>query len=136
MWRSTLRDLVATGHYGTQGDLVRGLAERGFDVTQSSVSRELRAQAVEKVDGSYVLPAARGLPESVRLLDARTAAGGPLVVLRTVPAGAAMLAMAVDSASLPGVLGTIAGDDTVFVACSTFDAVPQLEAFLGCRVAG
>jgi len=131
MWKRALEELVATGGYGTQSDLVDSLRRRGFDVTQSSVSRELKARGVKKVNGIYSPGSAPGLPDGVELLSARTAAGGPLVVLQTQPACAPLLAAAVDGAELPGVLGTVAGDDTVFVACTSFAAIPELEEFLG-----
>lgn len=131
MWRTTLLDLIATGRYSTQGDLVDALEVRGFAVTQSSVSRELSNQGVTKVGGRYLHVAAAGLPGSIRVLDASTSVGAPLVVLKTTPAAAPLLASAVDKAQLAGVLGTLAGDDTVFVACANFDTLPRLEEFLG-----
>ncbi len=131
MWRTTLLDLIATGRYSTQGDLVEALNERGFQVTQSSVSRELSTRGVTKVGGRYLHVAAAGLPASIQLLDVSTSVGAPLVVLKTLPASAPLLASAVDKAHISGVIGTLAGDDTVFVACANFDALPKLEEFLG-----
>lgn len=136
MWRAVLMELVGSGRYGTQSDLVGALQDRGHDVNQSSVSRELRRQRVDKVRGLYVATAAAGLPPSITLLDARASVGGPLVVLRTKPAGAPMLAHVLDDARIPGVLGTLAGDDTVFVACTSFDGLGALESFLGRRLDG
>jgi transcriptional regulator of arginine metabolism len=136
MWRYVLTELVNSGRYGTQGDLVGALRDRGHDVNQSSVSRELKRQRVGKVRGRYVAMAAAGLPDSIELLDARASVGGPMVVLRTHSAGAPMLASVLDGARIPGVLGTLAGDDTVFVACSSFDGLGALETFLGRRLDG
>lgn len=130
MWKQRLKELVSSGRYGTQSALVQALAEGGLAVTQSSVSRELKALSVRKVDGRYVLPPP-GLPASVPLLEARTALSAPLVVLKTVAPGAGLLAEVIDQAEIPGVLGTIAGDNTVFAACADGDAVRALEAFLG-----
>lgn len=127
-------DLVASGRFGTQGDLVGALQDRGFDVNQSSVSRELKRQGVDKVRGRYQQTSAAGLPPSIELLDARTSVGGPLIVLKTRPAGAPLLASVLDGARIPGVLGTLAGDDTVFVACSSFEGLDALEGFLGRRL--
>ncbi|MEE2829930.1 MAG: arginine repressor [Myxococcota bacterium] len=131
MWRTLLLDLIASGRYSTQSELVAGLAHRGQSVNQSSVSRELRARRIEKVEGRYVLPIEAGLPDAIDLFDARISTGGPLVVLRTVPAGAPILAQAIDHARIPGVLGTIAGDDTVFVACLPGQELDALGRFLG-----
>jgi len=133
MWQEALRDLITNGQYSTQSQLVRALGERGHVVNQSSVSRELRARHVDKVGGRYVLPVNAGLPDAIDLLDAQVTTG-PLVVLRTVPAGAPMLAQVVDRARIPGVLGTLAGDDTVFVACTDSVDLAPLSQFLGRRI--
>lgn len=134
MWRTTLLDLIASGRYSTQSQLVEALDKRGLTVNQSSVSRELRARRIDKVDGRYVLPIEAGLPDAVDLFDVKVSDGGPIVVLRTVPAGAPILAQAIDHARIPGVLGTIAGDDTVFVACSGGADMSGLSRFLGRRI--
>ncbi len=131
MWRKVLLDLIASGRYSTQSQLVEALEQRGQTVNQSSISRELRARRVEKLEGRYVLPIEAGLPDAVDLFDVKIAHGGPLVVLRTVPAGAPILAQAIDHARIPGVLGTLAGDDTVFVACSGDGDLTGLSRFLG-----
>ncbi len=133
MWQEELRDLITSGQYSTQSQLVRALGERGHVVNQSSVSRELRARHVDKVGGRYVLPVDAGLPDAIDVFEAQITTG-PLVVLRTVPAGAPMLAQVVDRARIPGVLGTLAGDDTVFVACADSIDLGPLSRFLGRRI--
>ena len=117
MWRDTLDSLVRSGRFSTQGDLVAALREAGHDVTQGTVSRELRARGIRKVGGRYVPPSVAGLPDGIEVVAADRCAG-PLVVLRTGPAMAPLLGQAIDDASITGVVGTIAGDDTVFVACA------------------
>jgi transcriptional regulator of arginine metabolism len=120
----------------SQGELVELLNERGIVATASTVSRdltELEAVRVRHVDGSLVYavpgegadrtprPADGGVAAQHRL--ARLAhellmsadASANLVVLRTPPGAAQFLASAVDHAGHPGILGTIAGDDTVLV---------------------
>ena len=131
MWQQELVQVVAEGRHSTQAQLVGALSRLGYEVNQSSISRELKTRGIHKVGGRYVLPIAAGLPESVELLEARTTSVGPLVVLRTHPAGASLLAQAVDFARIPGVIGTIAGDDTVFVACSGHATLTALGGFLG-----
>lgn len=114
-WREHLRDLVASRTCRTQRDLVVSLAKRGFEVHQGSVSRELQRLGATKIMGAYALPdGSLGAPVHAVLVTA----GGCLVVLRTDPAFASVLGQAVDDAGISGVLGTIAGDDTVFVATS------------------
>lgn len=130
LWRDRLREMLVSARYSTQGAIVSSLAEQGFDVAQPSVSRELRSLGATKVGGRYVLPVQGEHTTDLRVSAALTAAG-PLVVLHTEPARASVLAQAIDRASLDGVLGTIAGDDTVFVACAGPEALPGIERFVG-----
>jgi transcriptional regulator of arginine metabolism len=108
-----------------QDDLVRRLAERGFAVTQSSVSRDLRDLGVAKVGGRYLPPpspsGAAGeleLEEIAHYLRASRPAGPYLVVVLTQVGAAQTVGIGLDRAGWPEVVGTIAGDDTVFVATS------------------
>ncbi len=124
-----LMNLIATGDYRTQGQLVSALQAKGQDVTQSSVSRELASRGVHKVAGRYVSPAGRGLPPGVVVLHAAVARG-PMLVLKTAPAVAPMLAQAIDEAGIAGILGTLAGENTVFVACTPDADLRTLRAFV------
>jgi len=131
MWREHLKQLVASGAFRTQQSLVAALADAGFVVTQSSVSRELGASRVRKMGGRYVPARQAGLPPGVDVHAGFTTGGGPLVVLHTNPAEAPLLGQAIDNADLPGVLGTLAGDDTVFVACADWADTSVLSRFVG-----
>ena len=131
MWREHLKNLVASGTFRTQQSLVLALSKAGFDVTQSSVSRELSSMGVRKVEGCYVPARRGGLPPGVAVHAGFSTTGGPLVVLHTNPAEAPLLSQAIDKAGLPGVLGTIAGDDTVFVACRVGSDLTALSRFVG-----
>src|SRR5262245_49250881 len=111
-WRELLPELLADGSLRTQEDLVQALAERGHTVNQATVSRELKRQGVTKVEGAYRLPPR---PEVGAPIHAFTAtAQDCFAVIRTDPAFATVVAHAIDAAALDGVLGTVAGDDTVF----------------------
>ncbi len=126
-WKDHLLELVQSGAFRTQGELVDALSDRGFTVHQGSVSRELRTLGVTKVRGLYVVPdSSLGAP----VHDVRVTAGGCLVVLRTDPAFAPILGQAIDDSDVNGIFGTIAGDDTVFVATSGPDATAALAALL------
>ena len=131
MWQSFLSELVASGKYRTQQSLVRALSDANFDVNQSSVSRELSRQGVRKVEGYYLPRHFGGLPAGVAVHGAVASVGGSLLVLHTNPAEAPRLAQSVDRARLPGVMGTIAGDDTVFVACMSSADMDVIRQFLG-----
>lgn len=126
-WKDQLLELVQSGSYTTQGQLVSALSERGFTVHQGSVSRELRQLGVTKMRGRYVLADATfGAP----IHTAHVTSNGCLVVLHTDPAFGPVLGQAIDDAALNGVLGTIAGDDTVFVATSGEEGAEALSALL------
>ena len=135
MWRRELINLIESGAYRTQGELVSALKSVGYDVNQASVSRELKAKEVHKVDGFYVLENG-SLPPSVPVTDAHATASGPMVVLKTLPASAPMLAQFIDDAHLSGVLGTLAGNDTVFVACADERGAQALSGWLKRDISG
>ncbi|MCP4867791.1 MAG: hypothetical protein GY898_03630 [Proteobacteria bacterium] len=130
-WHEHMRDLIRRGGYGTQTALVQALRDEGFDVTQSSVSRGLKSLGAIKRGGRYVLPVGGGAQPSGVVVHQGFATGGPMVVLHTSPAGAPLLAQTIDHAHLDGVLGTIAGDDTVFVACASPSALGPLGRLVG-----
>jgi transcriptional regulator of arginine metabolism len=122
------RDLVArllrTRRIGTQEELLAALAEAGFQATQATLSRDLArlgARRVSRPEGGtrYELPDAAPGPDALgalRGLVTHVAANASMVVIRTHPGSAPAIARAIDLAQVPEVLGTIAGDDTIFVA--------------------
>jgi transcriptional regulator of arginine metabolism len=107
---------------GRQAELVDLLHRAGFDATQSSVSRDLRDLGVVKGADRYLLPAAEDALTPSHFEDLRAfvkghrAAGPTLTVLRTTAGAAQSVAIAIDKAHWPEVVGTIAGDDTIFIA--------------------
>jgi transcriptional regulator of arginine metabolism len=122
--RDALRRIIRTGTVGRQADLVRLLQRDGFDVTQSSVSRDLRDLGVAKVGDRYVLPEDAAAPpagfEAVAgFVQGWKPAGPNLIVVRTTIGAAQSVALAIDRARWPEVVGTISGDDTIFVATDT-----------------
>jgi transcriptional regulator of arginine metabolism len=120
--------LVGRGGVRSQEDLQRRLRRRGIAVAQPTLSRDLKTLGLAKTPRGYVTtPAGAFVPAEARLVALDRAVGefvlsvraaAALVVVRTPPAGAHPLARALDEAELPEVVGTIAGDDTVFVACT------------------
>jgi transcriptional regulator of arginine metabolism len=114
-------NLLRRTRVGGQEEIVARLRQRGIEATQSSVSRDLRDLGVAKVGGHYVAPPLhdepdQGLGPAARFLVALASAGPHLTVLRTVVGAAQPVAVAIDRAAFPEVVGTIAGDDTIFVA--------------------
>lgn len=129
--QQAIRDLVATRPVPSQEALRRLLARRGLDVTQSTLSRDLRELRLVRLRDArgrlrYAPPdgATPTATDATQALEAllpqllRSAEGvDALVVARTVPSGAQPVAAALDRAAWPDVAGTIAGDDTVLIIC-------------------
>ena len=112
--QQTILSLIQAKPIGTQEDL-RALLERsGVAATQSSVSRDLEELGIVKHHGHYTLPRANG--SSARGLLSLDQAGDSLVIARTLPGLASAVAVEIDSAAMPEVVGTIAGEDTIFIA--------------------
>ena len=106
--------LIQAKPVGTQEDL-RALLERaGVAATQSSVSRDLEELGIVKQHGHYTLPRTNGA--SARGLLSLDQAGDSLVIARTMPGLASAVAVEIDAAAIPEVVGTIAGEDTIFIA--------------------
>lgn len=105
--------------------LMEELGRRGIPATQSSVSRDLRDLGIPRVAGRYVPPAAGpsedegsgiGVGEVARFVHGFKPAGPHLSVVFTATGAAQSVALAIDRAAWPEVVGTMAGDDTIFVA--------------------
>ncbi|MGH7510138.1 MAG: arginine repressor [Gemmatimonadales bacterium] len=115
-------ELISTRPVRTQEELADALAAQGWDVTQSSVSRDIAALRLVKVDGAYRKPPPRALqsdPDERRVAEGVLTidtAGDALVVLHTPPGEANHVAVALDRLAWPEVVGSIAGDDTIFLA--------------------
>ncbi len=140
--RRAIADLIRASALGSQEELAERLHALGFAATQATISRDLEQLGAVKVrrDGhlSYALPehARKGpgpqlaavLRDWVRSVD--TAAN--LVVIKTPPGSAHLIGVALDNSDYPEVVGTICGDDTVFVACrSTTEAEALATKFRG-----
>lgn len=116
-------ELISSRPLRTQEEVADALAAEGWRVTQSSVSRDITALKLVKVDGAYQRPARiaatpehpdeRRLVEGVLTVDI---AGDAMIVLHTPTGEATRVALALDRLAWPEVIGTIAGDDTIFIA--------------------
>ena len=121
--RAAITRILRQSAVGRQSDLVALLRREGFDATQSSVSRDLRELGVAKAGDHYILPggdpgAAAGTPfaaVSNFVMEVRTA-GPSLTVVKTTTGTAQSVAVAIDESSWSEVVGTISGDDTIFIA--------------------
>ncbi|GHB79360.1 arginine repressor [Psychrosphaera saromensis] len=122
----SFKALLKEERFGSQGDIVDALKGLGFDnVSQSKVSRLLsKFGAVRtrnaKLEMVYCLPAELGMPTAkspLRQLVLDIEHNESMVIIRTSPGAAQLIARLLDSVGkAEGVLGTIAGDDTIFIA--------------------
>jgi transcriptional regulator of arginine metabolism len=143
-----IRDLVEQRPMRTQQELAAALRERGFRTTQATISRDVAELGLIKVTRdrtpAYALPP--------RLVDAETSGedrlrnllaglpaefheAGLLLVIRTLPGSAHAIAAALDRARWPEVAGSIAGDDTLFVAFPNRASLQRIKRRLE-RLAG
>ena len=133
--RSAILRLLRGSSVRKQDELVGLLRREGYEVTQSSVSRDLRDLGVLKAGGRYLPPEAnpRALDDFGTLrqfVRGIATAGSALTVLRTTTGAAQSVAIAIDTADWPEVVGTISGDDTIFIATDTATAQAAVVARL------
>lgn len=145
--RRDLLKVLQEGRASNQAEIVSALRSAGHDVTQATVSRDLRELGAMKLrsgdDFVYRLPddaprgmngdlVARNLRSTLDEFVIEISAAASLVVLQTAPGHAPAVARAVDLAGLEEVVGTVAGDDTIFVATSSNEAARRIaDAWLG-----
>jgi transcriptional regulator of arginine metabolism len=119
--RTALAKIIREQVVGRQTELVTMLRKYGHVATQSSVSRDLRELGVAKLGDRYVLPDTATPPKSdfstlKQFVNALFTAGNNLTVMKTAVGSAQSVAVAIDTARWPEVVGTISGDDTIFIA--------------------
>jgi transcriptional regulator of arginine metabolism len=119
--RNMLAKIIREQAVGRQTELVDLLRKSGHIATQSSVSRDLRELGVAKLGDRYVLPemtqpAKSDFAALKQFVNARLTAGTNLTVLKTTVGSAQSVAVAIDTARWPEVIGTLSGDDTIFIA--------------------
>jgi len=131
-------EMIETRALKTQGDVAEALASEGWDVTQPSVSRDIAALGLVKVGGRYRRPAIGGGdpddPDERRIAEGvltAEPAGDALVVLHTPPGEASRVGAALDRLAWGEIVGTIAGDDTIFLATHGRAAQRRLLRLLG-----
>ena len=140
-----IRDLVETRNIETQEDLAQALQESGITVTQATVSRDIKELMLVKVSDlrggyRYAFPKERNhmmsseqLEQLIRNSVITVRTGGNLVVLHTLPGTAQGVAYAIDSMKWLGVMGTVAGDDTIFVAIEKPEFAEEFASYFQWR---
>jgi len=134
--QGAIRELIAARPVESQEELRRLLKQRGWAVTQSTLSRDLREMRVARVptpEGGARYALTGGSPEDRPPLDSllphlytEIDGVGELVVLHTLPGGAQPIGLALDAEEWPEVLGSVAGDDTVLIVCRSAAARERL----------
>ena len=133
-----IRRLLEQERIASQDQLRKRLAAHGVRAQQATLSRDLHEIGVVKAPDGYALPETMiSTPPADLNGLARTAGqyllgverGGNLVVIRTGPGRAQPFALEVDNARLEGVMGTIAGDDTIFIAAKSERDAGRLTKF-------
>lgn len=130
-----MHSLLEKSEISSQAELRDALASAGFDVTQATISRDLDAVGAVrlKTNGSFVYRIGGGdvttectaLYQAVDEFVGSVATSGHLVILKVPPGAAQFVASRIDAAEINGVLGTIAGDDTILVVAD--ESVGSLE---------
>ncbi|NQZ20873.1 MAG: transcriptional regulator ArgR [Colwellia sp.] len=134
------KDLLKQEQFGSQGEIVEALKKQGFDnISQSKVSRMLSKYGAVRTRNArqemvYCLPAELGVPTAkspLRQLVLDIEYNEVMIIVRTSPGAAQLIARLLDSLSKSdGVLGTIAGDDTIFIAPTNVGKIEETIAKL------
>jgi transcriptional regulator of arginine metabolism len=122
---NAILELVNRGSAHTQQDIAAALARRGVRATQATISRDIQELGLVRSGSGYRSSTAlvRELVLSVELVQ-------PLAVIRTPPGTANLVARRIDEAALPGIAGTVAGDDTIIAVMRNAGAARALKHLL------
>lgn len=122
---SAILQLVNRGSAHTQQEIAAALSRRGMRATQATISRDIQQLGLVRSGAGYRSSAAmvRELVLSVEVVE-------PLAVIRTPPGTANMVARRIDEAALPGIAGTVAGDDTIIAVLRRPGAGRALKGLL------
>jgi len=114
--QTALVELLTESPYYSQQEICDAMKAAGFSAAQPSISRDLQELGIIKFSGRYLPPSAlkEKLPEG--LTDAIIPAGPHMIVVRTKLGAAQRVAAEIDAVSIEGLIGTVAGDDTIFLA--------------------
>jgi transcriptional regulator of arginine metabolism len=123
--QQAILDLVSRGAAQTQHEIAAALARKGMPATQATISRDIHELGLVRSGNGY-----RSTAALVRELVLSIEVVSPLAVIRTPPGTANLVARRIDEASLPGVAGTVAGDDTIIAVLREAKAGRALRTLL------
>jgi transcriptional regulator of arginine metabolism len=132
-----IREIIATKDIETQEELVEELKKAGYNVTQATVSRDIKELHLVKVPTNngrykYSLPADQRFNPLQKLKRMLTESfvgiekSENLIVMKTLPGNANAVGALIDNLDWPEIIGTIAGDDTILIICQDREKVPEL----------
>ena len=129
--QDAIREIVRNKSIKTQRALVEELEGQGFTCTQATISRDIADMGLRKLpEGVYVLAEDLHLQRMVSDLVVNVIRAKNIVMVHSQPGTAQGVAAAIDAASLPDVAGSIAGDDTIMVVCTTDEDAQALEELI------
>ena len=122
---SAILELVNRGSAHTQAEIAAALAKRGLRITQATISRDIQELGLVRSGRGYRSSTALGreLVLSIELVE-------PIAVIRTPPGTANLVARRIDESALPGIVGTVAGDDTIIAVLRGRGAARALRELL------
>lgn len=135
--QSKIIEIINTYEIDTQEKLASMLRESGFEVTQATVSRDIKDLQLVKTQSSsgkykYALNRSNDMPVSDRFVKifretiTSFAASGNLVVVKTLSGCANAAGEAIDNSGLPHIIGSIAGDNTLLLVADSADSIPEI----------
>jgi len=127
--RAAIRNLLAEQDVASQSELLEQLAARGFPISQPVLSRDLRALEVAKQAGYYRIPAQDKVTplSALKSLLRSVNTASHFLIVRCEPGAANAIARALEAEGFDGLVGTIAGDDTILVAANSQAAGQRVE---------
>ena len=135
--QKAILDLVRTGNIASQDDLLHGLRSRNIEVSQSTLSRDIQELRLAKAGGYYAadgMDIQRVTSDSLRRIVKEFVSGldtaGNLLIVKTGTGNASTVSQALDEADWPESVGSIAGDNTIFIAARTSKDARKLETRL------
>lgn len=127
---------IQNNNVSTQDEIIKMLSEQGFNVTQATISRDIKElklikEHYGKNDVKYAVSTKKDNNDNIKMIFARSVLSVEvamnLIVVKCYAGTANAACVALDSLHIPGVVGTIAGDDTIFTACINTDAAVKTK---------
>ena len=133
--QEVLAEVLQREECSNQHDVVQAMKKRGYAVTQPSISRDFQELGVVKVSGRYVIADVSangqlGTNTSSSLVTTIEAVGPHLIVAKTTSGAASVVAAKIDRLDVDGLVGTVAGDDTIFLATKNRRAQQRVRQVL------